>query len=246
MIDVVIVEDEKISSTYLKDLLESYHPNLFRISAVLESVLEATEWFLSNKIPDLIFMDVKLSDGNSFEIFKRVAIEDVPIIYTTAHDDFAINAIKNNGLDYLLKPIDKEEFYGAVNAFFKKSPANTIPVKNAPKLAKTPEFLLTKLGTKYIPIDLDSIAYLYKDDLVFIRLFDGKNYPISKSLSELEKILPVTFFRANRQMIINIKCIDHLYQHKPGQLILKTNPKYEKPIILSQEKSSIIKELLGY
>ena len=243
MIDVAIIEDENISSSYIKTLLEAYQPNLFNVIIVIESVLEAIKWFLSNPSPDLIFMDIKLSDGSSFKIMECVSIK-APIIYTTAYDTYAINAIKNNGLDYLLKPLNEVEFYTAINMFLEKR--EVVNKTNKEKKPEDLEFLLTKIGAKYVPVSLNEIAFIYKDELTYLRLLNGKSYPINKSLIEIEKLLSKQFFRVNRQIIMNLKCIIHMYQYKPGQLAVKTKPAYEKLIVLSQEKSCEIKKILRY
>lgn len=254
MIRVLIIEDEIISSKHIANLLHNYCPKTFKVEKELDSIIDTIEWFANNDCPDLIFMDIHLSDGLCFETFNKVEI-NCPIIFTTAYDDYAIKAFKTNSVDYLLKPITQKNFDQAVSKFLKlRKNGNsklinneTILNLNSKKEETYKERFLVKLGNKYTPLKVKDIAYFYKDDIVFARSFDGNSYPVNSSLSSIETSLNSDIFiRVNRKIIINIEAIDYLAQYKPGQLTIKVSPKFEEIITLSQERSSYLKSLLNY
>ncbi len=253
MVRVVVIEDENISSNYIVTLLKKYCSDKFIVENEIDNIVEAVNWFLDNDVPDLIFMDVHLSDGLCFEIFNKVEIS-CPIIFTTAYDEYAIKAFKANGIDYLLKPITEKDFYQSIMKFFKIRRDRTAQLKENEKIRlldintskNYKERFLVKLGNKYTPLKTENIAYFYKDSLVFIRDFNGNNYPISTSLSNIESTIDSSlFFRANRKILVNINAIDYLAQYKPGQVAIKVKPRFEEVIVLSQEKSSQLKALLN-
>ncbi len=254
MIKTLIIEDEPISSKHIINLLNNYSKNTFIIVAEIDNVIEATKWFLFNETPDLIFMDINLSDGSCFEILNKHDVS-CPIIFTTAYDDYAIKAFKTNGIDYLLKPITQTSFNQALTKFFKLKTNNFSQINSNKQINiqdlndSSPSYkerFLVKLGNKYTPLKTEDIAYFYKDDIVFIKSFSGNSYPINSSLTTLEtSICPNSFFRANRKILINIEAIEYLSQYKPGQLTIKVLPKFEEIIVLSQEKSSHLKSLLN-
>ncbi len=253
MVKVVVIEDESISSNYIVSLLKKYCPEKFLVEKEVDNIVDSIKWLANNDSPDLIFMDVHLSDGLCFEIFNEVEIS-CPVIFTTAYDEYAIKAFKTNGIDYLLKPITEKDFYQAIVKFFKIRRDKTAQLKenekfrllelNKKKIYK--ERFLVKLGNKYTPLKVEDIAYFYKDDIVFIKSFDGNSYPVNSSLSNIEgSVDSNVFFRANRKVLVNINAIEYLSQYKPGQLVIRVKPKFDEIIILSQEKSSNLKALLN-
>ncbi|MDO5977963.1 LytR/AlgR family response regulator transcription factor [Flavivirga spongiicola] len=253
MVKVVVIEDESVSSNYIVSLLSKYCSQGFRVEKEIDNIIDAVSWFINNDSPDLIFMDIHLSDGLCFEIFNKVDI-NCPIIFTTAYDEYAIKAFKTNGIDYLLKPITEKDFYQAIMKFLKirrdkRSQLienEKVSLLNLDKEKLYKKRFLVKLGNKYTPLKVEDIAYFYKDDIVFIRSFDGNNYPINNSLSSIENSIDSNmFYRVNRKILVNINAIEYLSQYKPGQLVLKVKPKFEELIILSQEKSSHLKSLLN-
>ena len=253
MLNVLIVEDETISSSYIVSLLCKYFPSKFTIQKEIDNVVETITWLKNNDALDLIFMDIQLSDGICFEIFNHVQVIS-PIIFTTAYDEYAIKAFKTSGIDYILKPITEKDFCQAIAKFFKMRELNTNQEQNIDKIqhlklnhskAYKDRFLI-KLGNKYTPIKIENIAYFYKDDITFAKCFSGNVYPINNSLSHIENSVDENrFFRANRTFLVNIDAIDYLSQYKPGQLTIKVKPKFDDLIILSQEKSSYLKSLLN-
>ncbi len=254
MLRILIIEDEPISSKHIINLLNSYSKNTFYIDAEIDNVIDATNWLLLNEAPDLIFMDINLSDGSCFDVLNKLDVT-CPIIFTTAYDEYAIKAFKTNSIDYLLKPITQTSFNQALTKFFKLKKTNLNQTNSYNKISlkdlnssstNYKERFLVKLGNKYTPLKTEDIAYFYKDDIVFVKSFSGNSYPINSSLTTIEtSICPNAFFRANRKILINIDAIDYLAQYKPGQLTIKVSPKFDEVIVLSQEKSSHLKTLLN-
>lgn len=251
MIRVAIIEDENISSKHLVDHLNQYSQDAFSIEKIIDSIKGTIKWFIENDLPDLIFMDIHLSDGNCFELFKRINI-DCPIIFTTAYDEYAIKAFKANSIDYLLKPITERDFKFAIEKFMKLHQTNNHQILNKghlqlqESLNKSRERFLIKLGNKYIPIKVEDIAYFYMDEIVYAKLFSGKSLPMNSSLVRIEQELPEdVFFRVNRKIIVNINAIQHLEIYKPGQLTMRIHPVFSDRIVLSQERSSALKGLLN-
>lgn len=244
---LLIIEDEELAVERLQTLLKQYDPNI-QILACLESVNKTVKWFEENtESPALILMDIRLSDGLSFDIFKQVEV-DIPVIFITAYDQYAIQAFKVYGIDYLLKPIDYEDIKTSLDNFksrFEKEGSLSEKIvelmQNFSKETYKTRFLV-KFGQKLIPITNSQIAYFYKDEIVFLMTKEGKKYPLNYSLDELERLLnPKLFFRINRQFIIQSESIESIYQHFKGKLKLELQPNTSQEIIISQEKSALFK-----
>lgn len=255
MYNVLIIEDEVSARNHLDKLLKaSGYP--CRVLASLATVIESTKWLEAHEAPDLIFMDIHLSDGVSFDILSEVSVS-TPIIYITAYDQYAIRAFKTTGIDYLLKPIAQEDLNEALRRFKSlQAPSDEeMLLKNLEALSllqqkqKVPyrQRFLLKTGTQMVPVKSEDIAYFYrKDDLVFARVFDGKSYLLDNPLNHLQKIMdPACFFRINRQLLVNLDAIAQASPYKPGQLTVKLSPDYHEPVHLSQERSSRLKVVLG-
>ena len=214
---VVIIEDEQLAVQNLRNILDELSD--FTVLTTLDSVEESVEWFSCHPLPDLLFMDIHLADGSAFEIFNRINIK-CPIVFTTAYDEFALKAFKVNSVDYLLKPIDKEDVRKALQKLKNLSPENNdnrkfeelIGLYKKSSSYKT-HFLVPAKGDKLIPVRSADIAYIFLDaSLVKAFTFNGISYTLDFTLDELGKVLdPNDFFRANRQYIIarnSIKDID--------------------------------------
>jgi DNA-binding LytR/AlgR family response regulator len=249
---VLIVEDEIILSNHLSLLLNKLYPNELVVEQQLDNISETINW-LNKNTPDLIFMDIQLSDGLCFEIFNKINV-NCPVIFTTAFDQYAIKAFKTNGIDYLLKPIKETDLKLALNKFFSilkkihnhSSENEKIRFLKFENEKSYKDRFLVKLGNKYTPIQIKDIAYFYKDEITFAKSFDGNTYPLNKSLSNIESSVDdKLFFRANRTFLVNINAIEYLSQYKPGQLTIRVKPKFDELIILSQEKSSYLKAMLN-
>jgi two-component system response regulator LytT len=250
---VVIVEDEITASDNLSYLLNSINPSI-EILIVIDSVSDAIDYFSNNSEAVLIFMDIHLADGISFEIFEKVKIE-IPIIFTTAFDQYAIKAFKVNSLDYLLKPISEEDMIAALDKFKNKSLLpNQIEnqlegVLNLLQIANTKfksSYLIQKRD-ELIPIQVSEIAYFYIDmSIVKAKTFDKREFTINKKLETIETELnPDYFSRVNRQYILNKKAIDKLKFHFNGKLIIDVTPSSSERIIVSKSKANNIKSWLN-
>ncbi|MGD8777552.1 MAG: LytTR family DNA-binding domain-containing protein [Ignavibacteria bacterium] len=248
---VIIIEDEKSNAKRLKKMLNEIDDSIV-VETILENVDESIS-YLSNNSADLIFMDVQLSDGICFEIFDTVNV-DIPIIFTTAYDEYAIKAFKVNSIDYLLKPIDSQELKKSINKYNslkrKFSNDNNInnlleSLKGARKNFKTR--FLVKHGKQYKSISVDDIVcFRIENQLVYLCDYEGKTYIIDIFLDELEKSLDSEqFFRVNRQNIININYIKSMVNYPGNRLKIIFTIPFEKVIIVSREKVSSVKEWLN-
>lgn len=249
---VLIIEDEKEAYVNLKSMLHRYDPSIIIVDWIT-SVERAVDRFTSGPLPDLVFLDIYLSDGLSFEIFDQVEVK-TPIIFTTAYHEFAIQAFETNSVDYLLKPFYQERLNQSIDKFKEHyQPLNTQLLQNlkqiigynASDLESFKRRFLVKSGSKLYSVDTNDIAYFYRDDLVFLVTFDKIKFIIEYSLNELEDLLfPREFFRLNRQIIANIKAIDTTFAWSKGKLRVKLTPDFRSDIIISQEKSSQFKKWL--
>ncbi|MBG7630804.1 MAG: response regulator transcription factor [Bacteroidetes bacterium] len=251
---VIIVEDEILASENLSYMLKEINPEI-KILAVLDSVKSSIKYFENGIDADLIFMDIHLADGISFEIFEQVKIK-TPLIFTTAYDQYAIKAFKLNSIDYILKPIDEEELENAVNKYLDlvkvNKPVDNSQLENVLKLLNSNKksfkatFLVQKRD-ELIPIKTEDIAYFYIDEgIVKVVSFSNNSLVINKKLEDIEnEIDPQLFFRTNRQMIINRNAFTNIKYYFNGKLIVNTLPKYSQKIIVSKIKASELKKWLG-
>jgi two-component system, LytTR family, response regulator LytT len=252
--DILIIEDEELSAKKLKNMALAIEPNA-RILATIESIEKSVEWLLANNSPSLIFMDIELSDGQSFEIFEKAEV-NCPVIFTTAYDQYAIQAFKVNSIDYLLKPIRQDELSFAMEKY-KKLQANQQPQPPYSQLYEQISSLssayknrfLVKSGSRLVPVSTNEIAYFYSEQKVTsILTTEGRKYAISHSLEELEKILnPREFFRANRQFIISYGALENIHQYFKGKLKIELKPKPDISfdIYISKERASEFKDWLS-
>jgi len=252
--EIIIIEDEKFAADNLKKLLTNINPAI-QIIEIINSVEDAVNWFKNNPEPDLIFMDIQLSDGISFEIFNKVNIKS-PVIFATAFDDYTIQAFKSNGIDYLLKPVSVEELRKAITKFENLRQSFTKPTENNlvnmlnqfninEKSIRT-RFLI-KSGSSFITIIISDIAYFYAEEQVtFIHTLSGKRHICDYTLDSIEKMINSdVFFRINRQFIININCISGIHPYFNSRLKLNIKPEIDKEIIVSRDKTKAFKLWLG-
>ncbi|MCE1188579.1 MAG: LytTR family DNA-binding domain-containing protein [Ignavibacteria bacterium] len=253
-IRTVIIEDEKSNANRLIRLLGQLRPDYIVLS-VLESIEDTISWVVNNPPPDVFFMDVQLSDGLCFEIFQKVEIE-VPIIFTTAFDEFAINAFKVNSVDYLLKPLDRVDLESALLKFEK---LHLSPAQN--QLTELGNFLKSLRGEKnsfknrflvkhknaQISISTDETAYfMLKSSLLYLFTFDKRKYLLESYLEDLEKTLnPDQFFRINRQCIVQVNSVKMILEYPGSRLKLLLEPPFEQDVIVSREKVSQFKAWMG-
>lgn len=250
MIKTIIIEDEKPAARRLQRMLTNCG---VEILAMLHSVQEAINWFQENDHPDLIFLDIQLSDGLSFDIFENVKTESA-IIFTTAYDEYALRAFKLNSVDYLLKPIDDEELEAALDKYKNSTKSSTINVKelrtllNFPGSAKTYKSRFTaQVGQHLKLVDTSNIECFYSESKsTFMHTDTARNYLVDYSLENVEdEIDPQTFFRINRKAIININSIKDIITYTNSRLEIKLQNFEEFQLIVSRERVKEFKEWLN-
>lgn len=248
--NVAIIEDEAPAVEKLERYLKKYDPKL-EVLAVLNSVESSVAWLTDRqKDIDLLFADVQLTDGLSFEIFSRVKI-NLPVIFTTAFDEFAVDAFKVNSIDYLLKPITFTDLSGALKKFdnmkshFSGQADLSETIAGISKKLYKDRFMV-KLGTHIQSIKSEEAVLFYAEGrTVYLTTQKARRYIIEYRLEDLEYLLdPKQFFRANRTYIININCVDDVTVYSNSRLNVKTNPSVDEQIIVSREKVSDFKKWL--
>lgn len=248
---VLIVEDEIYTAKGLVKMLHSIDDSIV-VENVVGSVDDAVEFLEGKPSIDLIFMDIQLSDGISFEIFSRMDV-DYPVIFTTSFNDYAIKAFEVNSVDYLLKPIEHDALKKSLEKFTKFYARDQQKLQIEQMLrqiaAGKKEYktrLLVKTSQGLASFDISEIAYFYIDShLVFIKLFDGGHYMTDRTLDELEKTLdPKSFFRLNRQFLASAKSISAISSYFNNTLKVVLKPSISKDIIVSRYSIKEFKEWL--
>jgi DNA-binding LytR/AlgR family response regulator len=241
--NVLIIEDETPSARRLQRMLERLD---LKVSVMLHSVQESVAWFEINEHPDLIFLDIQLSDGLSFEIFETVSVKS-SIIFTTAFDEYALQAFKLNSIDYLLKPIDEDELATAVTQYKAVRPSSSnvqINFDDIKKLLSNPvdreykKRFTTKIGQHIKMISIDEIECFYSENKgTYAHTIDGRDYLLDTTLELLEAELePAVFFRISRKFYININAIKDIISYTNSRLQLKLNNFKEQDIIVARER----------
>ena len=250
----VIIEDEEIIATILREKIKSVAHDI-EVIEVLSSLKAARRWFIQNAMPDLIFMDIQLSDGVSFEIFDQYAI-NCPVIFITAYDEYAIRAFKVNGVDYLLKPVDEEELKKAIDKCRSiinnqhKLPADIhqfIQSFSNSQPASYKEKFIVNVRNQWMPVSTGNIACFAKEVLNYVYLLNGEKYIIDySSLEEVEELLdPGKFYRANRQFIINIEAVQTVKPLDNSKLMVRLKePLHKMEIDMSRLKAPDFKKWL--
>lgn len=249
MKNIIIIEDEKPAARLLKRRIEKLG---YEISEMLHSVEESVAWLKTNPTPDLIFLDIQLSDGISFEIFQQVDVSSA-IIFTTAYDEYVLKAFKLNSVDYLLKPVDEEELKFALDKFEKqqqtKSSVDLNEIKKILSTNQQAEFktrFSVKIGTSIKIIETAQIECFFSENkATFIHTKENRNYLIDFSLDKLEDQLDQTkFFRINRSQIIQIDSIKEITIYSNSRLKIILTTYAEQDMIVSREKVSDFKNWL--
>jgi two-component system, LytTR family, response regulator LytT len=249
--NIVIIEDEKPNADRLKRLLKLLYPNA-EVVAVLDCIAESVKWFSAHPHPDVVLMDVRLSDGLSFEIFEKVNIA-ASVIFTTAYDEYALRAFKHNGIDYLLKPIESDELKAALTKVEQNqfSVMQNVSLGSVMELFKPKEYrkrFLLPFRDGYKTVMLEDVVFFYSElKITHAKLLDGQEQVIPQTMEELEQQLdPKLFFRANRQFIVHIDAIVRVHNYFNGKLKLaiKKNPDVE--IVVSRDKAMLLKNWLDF
>jgi len=248
----VIIEDENFASQALQALIREIDPSI-EIVATLESIKESVEWFKFNStsVPDLVFMDIHLADGPSFAIFDEVKIT-CPIIFTTAYDEYALKAFEVNSIDYLLKPISRENLERALDKYknLTVNPDNHVELINTlvtslkKGVRNYKSYFLVPEKDKLIPLATADIAYIYIDvKVVRAVTFSNKTYYLDQTLDELALLLnPDDFFRANRQYIISRKAVKDLSIWFGGKMIVNLTLPVPERITVSKLRAKNVKQ----
>ncbi len=248
----IIIEDENLTARRLESMLQKYDPAI-QVMAVLPSVAEAANWLNTNPPPDLVFMDIHLEDDLAFRIFDRVNLQ-APVIFTTAYDEYMIQAFKVNSIDYLLKPINYNELAQAIEKYksLKKQFAQPnfealmqfMGQKSEPEYKE--RFMIT-VGTKIRSIETREIAYFYSEDKVTIMVTkDGQHLPIDFSLDKLTSLLnPKDFFRISRQYLVSFPAVHTAHTFFKGKLKLDLLPKTRVDAFVSADRVTDFKDWLG-
>jgi DNA-binding LytR/AlgR family response regulator len=249
--NIIIIEDEEINAEDLRQNILKHIPEA-TIIAVLKSVKESVAYLKKHDQPDLFFSDIELGDGSSFEIFEAIKTT-TPVIFVTAYNEYALQAFKANGIDYILKPFNHQTVSTALDKYstltgtkVKSGDINKLlrHLINTPKENKSSILVYQK--DKIIPIKLDEIALFYVDDeLVKVHCLNGKQYATSQTLDELEKISGNAFFRANRQYVLNREIVKDASQHFNRKLLINLTIDFKDQILISKEKSMTFLEWLA-
>lgn len=236
---VAIIEDEPLSQEELKSLLNKYFPQ-FNIERTLSSVKESIEWLSNNKV-DLLFMDIQLKDGISFEIFEYLEIK-TPVIFVTAYNEYAIRAFQENSIGYLLKPIIDDDFVKAVNKFLETNDFDSHINRIKKIISQTNNNIyknrfIIKLGAKLIVVDVNNIAYIYSCDRNnFLITKDNNKYIVDHTIENLELILdPKYFIKVSRKCILSIESIDEIIRYSTRSLKIILSPKCDIDIFVSRD-----------
>lgn len=250
--DIIIIEDEKPAARLLQRKLEKIG---LQVTTMLHSVEESILWFQENKHPDLIFLDIQLSDGLSFEIFEAVTINSA-VIFTTAYDEYALRAFKLNSIDYLLKPIDEDDLEIAVDKFKARNQSISnisLDFELIKKMLVNPvdrtfkKRFTIKMGQQIKMISIDEIECFFSENKgTYLHTFDNRNYLIDNTLEQLETELnPEMFFRVSRKFIIGMKGIKEIQLHSNSRLKIIPTTYNEDEVIVARERVNEFKDWLG-
>lgn len=260
--NVVIIEDEAPTARQLERMLKKYDPAL-HIMAQLPSVHEAVVWFSrrgsgqpgsgQSSLPDLVFMDIHLDDGLAFRIFEQTPLT-LPVIFTTAYEEYMVKAFKVNSIDYLLKPVDYDELVAALEKFRTLRPQPGLPDLNAllALIQKPPEpdykeRFMVSLGTKIRSVEVGDVAYFFAEEkATFLVPKEGTSLPVEYSLDQVAGMLnPTQFFRVNRQFLVARPALQTIHAYSAGKLKLELLPASRHEVFVSLSRITEFKNWLG-
>jgi len=238
----IIIEDEEFAARRLENLIKECDPTI-EIVAKLQSVKESVAWLKTNTQPDLIFLDIQLEDDLSFSIFEQVKVQS-KIIFTTAFDEYAIKAFKHNSIDYLLKPINREELCNAINKYknWDKAGNKVIDAEELRKLLNPQqtyrERFMVSVGDKLKSIQVADIAYFFSTaGITFVVMNSKSQYSVDFSLDTLKDMLnPQEFFRVNRQYLVKLEAVEKVVMYPKSRLKLVLNPPTDSDLFVTIDK----------
>ncbi len=250
--NIIIIEDEKPAARLLQRKVEKLG---FQVNQMLHSVEDSIVWFQNNAQPDLIFLDIQLSDGLSFEIFEQIKIESA-VIFTTAYDEYALRAFKLNSIDYLLKPIDEDELLAAISKFrtqFQKNMISNLDFEAIKRMLVNPiekdykKRFSIKIGQQLKVISIDEVECFYSENKgTYIHTFDNRSYLIDTTLEILEaEINPKDFYRISRKFIVPLKAVKEIQVYSNSRLKILLPSYQESEVIVAREKVSDFKDWIG-
>ncbi|MGN6397191.1 MAG: LytR/AlgR family response regulator transcription factor [Mucilaginibacter sp.] len=242
--NIIIIEDEPRTAKSLENIIKELKPNA-QIIGQYQSVDQSVAMLSNSPLPDLIFMDIQLADGLSFEIFKSVKIT-CPVVFCTAFDEYSLEAFKSNGVDYILKPFSKDDIADALRKvdelknFFQQKSAHTLEslLSRLSQPAEKTSFLVFK-NQKYTTVHTDNIAFFYiRNDAASLMCFDGQEYTLNQSLDTIAaSVSAKQFFRINRQYLVNFKAIKEVEHYFLRKLYVKLIIETPEKLLINKEKS---------
>ncbi len=252
---VFIIEDEHLGLERLSRLALETDASL-EITGHADSIASTVQWLKQHPAPDLIFMDIELADGQCFEIFNQVEVTS-PIIFTTSYDEYALHAFQVNSVDYLLKPVRKEDLERSLAKLRRLQSAGQIApnleklLREMAQIRQAPEFrrrFLVKQGQRLLAVETSEIAYCVADGKIcWLKTWDNRRYLLDYTLEQLTDMLdPAEFFRVNRAYLAHVRSIKAIQPYFNGKLFLKLEPATEEnDVIVSKEKAGVFKEWMG-
>ena len=249
----VIIEDEKPAANRLSQLISRLAPEIVLV-ATLDSIRSAISWLEQNEPPQLIFLDIQLADGKSFEIFKSVNV-DVPIIFTTAYDEYALQAFEHHCVDYLLKPINEAKLKRSLHKVHQLSSIGNEKILSVLESAASKDKqakifkkrFLIKGNNKLLSIRDDQIAFFHViNKIVLLVTFENRSFSIDQTIDELDQVLDERlFFRTSRSVIANIETIAHVEPDRHGKLLVETSSNLKQTFVVSRNRAKAFKDWLG-
>jgi two-component system response regulator LytT len=256
---IFIVEDEELAVKKLKKTLQTVDESA-EVVGEADSIRSSVNWLENNPDPDLILMDIELADGQSFEIFNQTQVKS-PVIFITSYDEYALKAFKVNSVDYLLKPVQKEDLEAALDKYrsMKKVYATEAPkpnmdfeglVKELQQKLQLKEYrkrFLVKHAQKLVSVETDEIAYFFSDGrLNFFKTYDNRKFVVDYTMDELAEMLdPDKYYRISRSYFISVNSVEQIHDYFGNRLLLYLKPNAEKEAIVSREKVTEFKKWLG-
>ena len=256
----LVIEDESLAAQHLQQLLRR-HPAVV-VEQVVPSVAAAISWLSSQPAPDLIFADIQLEDGLSFEIFEALPVPS-PLVFTTSYDEYALRAFQLLSLDYLLKPIQAADLARALGKFAllaEQGPDPAPPTdpeaqlrqmqqllaQYAPNQAHYRQRFLVTAGEQLLPVPVEDIAYFFtQNEVVYLVRHDGRKFPLDHKLEKLESLLPPTeFFRLNRQYLTSLRGIGKIFTYFAGKLKIELSPERSDEVLVSRDRAPLLKRWL--
>lgn len=254
---ILIVEDEELAVKKLQKTLLSID-RMVEVVGVTDSIKSTVEFLKQNAAPDLILMDIELADGQSFEVFNMITVKN-PVIFITSYDEYALKAFKVNSVDYLLKPVQKDELEAALNKYKELNVSDTSSnnssdinnlIKELQSKLQPKEFrkrFLVKQAQKLVSIEVEDIAYFYSDGrLNFFKTRDNRKFVVDYTMDELSDMLdPEKYFRISRSFYVSVDSIDQIHDYFGNRLLLNLTPALDKEALVSREKVMDFKKWMG-